>query len=328
MATSAWYGLVLVSVQRGDRDAFRERGTNFVDRFPQHAGRPAVLYGLAVGALERNDLREAQAWTQRLLRDHAASDYGTDALLKLAAAAGTRPDVARQAYRDLLTRTTPADVRADAWFGLAETSLAARDGAEAQRAAEGFLRDVPASDPRAARAHLILVRALQAQGQPDRALTAMDSFLRQFPRDAATPALELSRGQLLAGAQRWDAAQTGVRGGPARGRSRRGGGGRVQARRGAPRARRLRGAIGAYLSATYAYGDQPAWAARGLQGAAQSYVARQMLREAGIVLRKLAARPGVDPALVQWARDSLSRLGPARESGPAAPSGAAPAPKP
>ena len=104
VATSALYGLVLVSVQRGDRDAFRERGTSFVDRFPRHAASPAVLYGLVVGALDRNDLGEAQTWTQRLLREHAASDYGTDALVRLAAAAGTRPDVARQAYRDLLTR--------------------------------------------------------------------------------------------------------------------------------------------------------------------------------------------------------------------------------
>ena len=54
-----------------------------------------------------------------------------------------------------------------------------------------------------------------------------------------------------------------------------------------------------------------------------------MDREAGIVLRKLAARPGVDPALAQWARDSLARLGPAASPGPPAPAGRpAPAPKP
>ena len=328
VATSAWYGLVLVSVQRGDRDAFRERGTSFVDRFPRHPASPAILYGLAVAALDRNDLGEAQTWTQRLLREHAASDYGTDALVRLAAAAGTRTDVARQAYRDLLTRPAPADVRAEAWFGLAETALAAGDGAEAQRAAEGFLRDVPESDPRAVRAHLILVRALQAQGQPDRALAAMDGFLRQFPRDAATPALELSRGQLLAGAQRWDAAQQAFE--AARRADDPAVAAEAEFRLG--EALRARGdyeaAIGAYLSATYAYGEQPVWAAQGLQGAAQAYVARQMPREAAIVLRKLAARPGVDPALVQWARDSLGRLGPAANPSPAAPGGAAPAPKP
>jgi tetratricopeptide (TPR) repeat protein len=314
VATSAWYGLVLVSVQRGDRDAFRERGTNFVDRFPRHPAAPAVLYGLAAAAVDRNDLGEAQTWTQRLLREHATNDYGTDALVRLATAAGTRPDVARQAYRDLLTRSAPADVRADAWFGLAETALAAGDPVEAQRAAEGFLRDVPATDPRAARAHLLLVRALEAQGQKDRALTAMESFLRQFPRDAATSGLELHRGRLFAGAQRWDAAQQAFE---------------VARRADDPavaaeaefwlgEALRSRGdheaAIGAYLGATYAYPDSP-WAARGLQGAAQAYVARQMMREAAIVLRKLAARPGVDAALAQWARDSLARLGPAAPPG-------------
>jgi tetratricopeptide (TPR) repeat protein len=329
VATAAWYGLVLVSVQRGDRDAFRERGTNFVDRFPRHSAAPAVIYGLAVAALDRNDLGEAQAWTQRLLREHAASDYGTDALVRLAGAAGTRPDIARQAYRDLLTRPAPADVRVDAWLGLAETALVAGDGAEAQRAAEGFIRDVPAGDPRAARGHLILVRALQAQGQTDRALTAMDGFLRQFPRDAATPALELSRGQLLAGAQRWDAAQQAFEA------ARQSDDPAVAAEAEFRLGETLRargdneGAVGAYLSATYVYGDQPIWAARGLQGAAQAYVARQMPREAGIVLRKLAGWPGIDPALAQWARDSLGRLGAAANPSPAAPgSGLPPASKP
>jgi TolA-binding protein len=274
-----------------------------------------VLYGLAAAALDRKDLGEAQAWTQRLLREHAASDYGTDALLRLAAAAETRPDVARQAYRDLLARPGGGPARADAWFGLAETALAAGDGGEAQRAAEGFLREAPAGDPRAARANLVMVRALEAQGQKDRALTAMDTFLRQFPRDAATPGLELRRGQLLAEAKRWDAAQQAFE------VARRADDSRLAAEAEfwlgeALRARGdYEGAIGAYLGATYAYPESP-WAARGLQGAAQAYVARQMDREAGIVLRKLAARPGVDPALAQWARDSLARLGPAASPAP------------
>lgn len=329
VATSATYGLVLVAVQRGDRDAFRERGTSFVDRFPRHPGTPAVLYGLMVAALDRNDLGEAQSWTQRLLRDHATNDLGTDALLRLTAAAGSRPDVARQAYRDLLTRPVSADVRGDAWFGLAEIALAAGDAGEAQRAAEGFLRDAPAGDPRAARANLILVRAFQAQGQPDRALSAMDGFLRQYPGDTATPGLELGRGQLLMGAQRWDQARQAFE--VARRADDPAVAAEAEFRLG--ELHRTRGdyesALTAYLSATYAYGDQPIWAAQGLQGAAQSYVARQMPREAAIVLRKLAARPGVDPALAQWARDSLSRLGPAANPTPAPPGGsAAPAPKP
>jgi TolA-binding protein len=328
VATAANYGRVLVAVQRQDRDAFRERAADFVDRFPRHPAVPAVLYGLVADALERKDLAGGQAWTQRLLREHTASDYGTDALLRLAAAAETRPDVARQAYRDLLTRPGPGAARADAWFGLAETALAAGDGAEAQRAAEGFLREVPPSDSRAVRAHLVLVQALQAQGQGDRALVAIDNFLREYPKDAASAGLELRRGQLLAGAKRWDAAQQAFEAA----RRANDPGMAAEAEFWLGEALRQRGdyvaAISAYLSATYAYPDSP-WAARGLQGAAQSYVARQMDREAGIVLRKLAARPGVDPALAQWARDSLARLGPAAHPGPPAPAGRpAPAPKP
>ena len=53
------------------------------------------------------------------------------------------------------------------------------------------------------------------------------------------------------------------------------------------------------------------------------------MSQAAIVLRKLAARPGVDPALAQWVRDSLARLGPAASPGPVAPGGRpALAPKP
>jgi TolA-binding protein len=325
VATAAAYGLVLVAVKKGDRDAFRERGTTFVDRYPRHPAAPAVLYGLAAAALDRKDLVEGQVWVQRLLRESAANDLGTHALLRLAAAAEAqaRPDFARQAYRDLLARSTTPEIRTDAWFGLAESALAAGDGADAQRAAEGFLREVPAGDPRAAQAHLMLVRALEALGQRDRAVAAMESFQRQFPRDAATPALELRRGRLLAEARRWDQAQQAFEGArladdPALA---------AEAEFWLGEALRSRGqheaAIAAYLAATYGYPESP-WAARGLQGAAQAFVARQMPRDAAIVLRKLAARPGVDPALAQWAREALASLGPGASGAPPRPTGAAP----
>jgi hypothetical protein len=54
-----------------------------------------------------------------------------------------------------------------------------------------------------------------------------------------------------------------------------------------------------------------------------------MPRDAAIVLRKLAARPGVDPALAQWAREALASLGPGASAASAVPGGAPPpAPKP
>src|SRR5262249_36427985 len=155
----------------------------------------------------RNDVTVANAATHALLRVYATSAYGTDALIRFTQVPALRPEFTRQVYRDLLARSTPADVRADAWLGLADSSLSGGDAGEAQRAAEGFLKDAPAGDPRAVRAQLILAQALQAQGQTDKALTAMDTFPRQYPKDAATPTLELNRGHLLADAKRFDQAQ-------------------------------------------------------------------------------------------------------------------------
>jgi TolA-binding protein len=70
----------------------------------------------------------------------------------------------------------------------------------------------------------------------------------------------------------------------------------------------LEAAIAAYLGASSRY-PETTWAARGLQGAAQSYLARNMPREAAILLRQLTAQPAAEPALVEWARDGLRRLG-------------------
>jgi hypothetical protein len=72
-----------------------------------------------------------------------------------------------------------------------------------------------------------------------------------------------------------------------------------------------------YLAAAYVYADTMPWATRGLQGAVQSYLARQMPREASILLRKLLSRPGVEPDLAQWARWALAQLGPITGEDPA-----------
>jgi hypothetical protein len=118
---------------------------------------------------------------------------------RLAAAAETRRDVARQAYRDLLARPTPGDIRRDAWFGLAETALAAGDWRETQQAAEGFLREVAADDPRAVRANLVLVRALEAQGLPQ---GPAPGEVRAAPAAQQSSSGSLPRSQWLVSVQR------------------------------------------------------------------------------------------------------------------------------
>lgn len=310
IASNASYGLVLVAARRGDAIGFRERTIGFVDRYPANPLAGLVLYGLATATLESGDLGQGEGWVRRLAREHPDSEYVDDALMRLAQAADSRPALARQAYRDLLARRLPAETRATAAFGLAETALKLQDGAGAQQAAEEFLREAPAGDLRIVRAYALLVRALELQGRRDQALRATETFLARFPNDAQTPAFQLTRGQLLVAERRWDAAQKAFEAARDRG----------DAAVAAPAQYWLgealraqdqhEAAVASYLGATYLYPSTP-WAARGLQGAAESYLARKMGREAGIVLRKLAAIPGADPAVAQWARQVLAQLGPA-----------------
>ena len=60
-------------------------------------------------------------------------------------------------------------------------------------------------------------------------------------------------------------------------------------------------ALSEYLAAAYVYPDT-SWAARGLQGAIQTYLARQMPREALALLKKLQGRPGLAPALAKFTK--------------------------
>jgi tetratricopeptide (TPR) repeat protein len=318
VARAADYGLVLAAHRRRDDDAFRDRAGRFVDRFPADPAVPLMLYALALKSLERGALAEAQGWTQRLLREHETSEAGTDALLALAEAARQRPEVAVAAHAELLRRGTPPEVRLAAWLGLAEAAGLTGNHVESRRGAEGFIGEAPADDARLPHAHLLLLRATRLQGQREPALRAAETFLRRFPAHPEAPAVALARGQLLADEGRWEAAQAAFQA------ARDGGEPPVAAEAGfwLGEALRTRGeheaALAAYLGVTYLYPDSP-WAPRGLQGAAQSYVARQMVREAGIVLRKLALQPGVDAALAQWAREALGRLGPAAADDASAP---------
>jgi tetratricopeptide (TPR) repeat protein len=314
VAAPASYGLALVAWRRLDGDGFRERATAFVERHPTHPGVGPVLYALVTLALEGGDLDRADAWIKRLVRNQPQSEYATDALVGLATAAQGRPALARQAYRDLLARRPPAELRAEAQLGVAEAALALGDGADAVRALDDFLREAP-GDPRAPRAQAMLVRAHQAQGRRDQAIRAAEAFLARFPADPGASSILLTRGQLLLEARRLAEAQRAFetardRGDPSVAASAQFYLGEVLQAKNEHEA-----AIAAYLGATYLHPDTP-WAAQGLRGAAQSYVSRRMPREAGILLRKLAATPGGDPALAQWARQALAQLGAAAAADP------------
>ena len=305
----AQYGLVVSAWSRQDREAFRERATQFVDRYPNYPAVPPLLYALVANAADQDQVERTQAWVRRLVRLEPPSDYASDALGRLAMVARGRPAVLRDLYRDVLARSTVAEQRADAWIGLGESALVAGDFREAQQSAEGFLREA-AEDPRALRAQIVLLHAYQGQGQRGRALETASALLARFPDDPEAPTIQLTRGHLLFEERRWEAAQEAFlaardQGDAAVAAPAQFWLGQVLRARGDPE-----GAVGAYLAATYLYPGTP-WAARGLQGAAQAYVDRRMLREAGILLRKLVAAPGAEPALIQWARTALAQLGPA-----------------
>jgi tetratricopeptide (TPR) repeat protein len=317
IAVPATYALAVSAAGQRDAVAFRERATGFVDRYPSHEYAELLLYRLVGQAVERREPEQAESWTRRLARDKPASDLITDAWLLVAEASGRdRPALARQAYAELLARVRDPETRSMAWLGLAEAADALRDVPETQRALEGFLAEAPPAHPRAAEALLLLMRAYDSQGQRDRTLAMTDAFLARYPQHAQVPDVQLRRGYLLLITQQWDAARQALE------VAREGGEspvaapahvylGQLHLNRGEGDA-----ALSEYLAAAYVYPDT-SWAARGLQGAIQAYLARQMPREALALLKKLQARPGLDPELAKWAREGLARLGPVTGEDPA-----------
>ena len=322
-AVSAAYGLVLVAVQRRDQVAFRERAAAFVDGNAAHAATPALLCALVAGAIAGGELEPAAELVTRLARDHPKSQYLRGALAQLGAAAQEQPALCRRAYVEVLARPVSSEVRLDAWFGLTRAALTLGKAADAQRAAEAFLREAPSADPRIPSTFARLVRIHEVQGRDGLALRSAETFLTRFPSDPHVPRVELMRGRLLVAERQWEAARRSLeiardRGEPAVA---------AEAHFWLGETLRVRGdleaAIASYLGATTRY-PETIWAGRGLQGAAQSYLAGDMSTEAAILLRQLAAQPAAEPALVEWAREMLRRLG----AGPDRSPRGTPGPKP
>ena len=313
--TSAAYGLILVALQQGDAAAFRERATAFVDANFGYGATPTLLCALVTDSIARNEPERAGDWVIRLVRDHPQSEDARGALLRFGAAASGQPALRRRIYLEVLGRPVPDMLRLDAWFGLGEAALALRAAPDAQRAAETFLREAPGGDPRIPTTFARLVRIHEMQGREGLAIRASDAFLGRFPTDVNAPYVELIRGRLLVAAGRWEAAQRSLESARARGEPEIA----AEACFWLGEALRARGetdaAVAAYLGASTHY-PGTTWAARGLEGAARSYLARNMTREAVTVLRELAVQPAAEPALAEWARDGLRRLGADPDRGP------------
>jgi tetratricopeptide (TPR) repeat protein len=307
-AAAAAHGLVLVAIQRGDEAAFATRAAAFVDADPAHEAVPGLLCRLAATAVSRGEIERAERWVTRLVLDHPRSEHAREALRHFGAATEGRPGVGRRVYDAILARPVPDWLRLDALFGLAEAGLALGDAADAQRAAEAFLREAPAGDPRIPTAFARLVRIHEAQGRHGLALRTAESFLARFPDEPLGPRVELVRGRLLVAEGRWESAQRSLEAARDRGEPEVA----AEAHFWLGETLRARGDLGAatavYLGASRLY-PQTMWAARGLQGAARSYLDRGMPAEAAALLREITVQPAAEPALVDWARDGLRRLG-------------------
>jgi TolA-binding protein len=316
VAIPATYGLVVAAHRRRDPQLFRERATTFVERYPADAYSTVILYGLVRQAVERQELARAHDTLNRLLREQPKSELVPDALVLVADAARGTPAVARQVYAEILARLTDPSTRADTWLRLGEASLALRDGPGAERALEGFLREAPDHE-RAVDALVLLVQAAELQGQQDRVVVRIEDVLRRDPTHPFAPQMQLTRGHYYLVAQQWEQARVALEAARDTGEP------PVAARAHVYLGQLLRSrgehedAVVAYLGAAYLYPDESAWAARGLQGAVQSYLALSKAREASILLRKLLARPGVERDVTDWARDRLARLGPITGEDPA-----------
>ena len=306
-AAPAAYGLVLVAGRRGDEAAFRERAAAFVEAHAGHDAAPPLLCALTAAAIARGEAPNAAEWVKRLVRDHSRSQYAREALGRLAAATEGQPELRRRAYEETLAHPVTDELRLEAWLGLADAAFATGDAAAAQRGVEAFLREAPGADPRIPAAFSRLVRIHEAEGRRGLAVRAADAFLARFPTDSLVPFVELIRGRLLVAEAQWGPAWRSletarIRGVPTVA---------AEAHFWLGETLRLRGhheaAIAVYLGASVLHPDTT-WAARGLQGAAQSYLARNMPRDAAMLLRQLTEQPNAEPALVRWAQEALTHI--------------------
>src|SRR5262249_50122664 len=244
VAATAAYALALV--RKDDPPEFERRAGTFVAAYPTHRYAGILMARMVTGALNRGQAEMAYAWVRSLLERQADLQYVEDALIRLAETDYSQPELALRIYREVIGRVDDRAARLRARLGLAQAALRLGRSTDAREALEGFLSEAPADDPR-------------------------------------VPWAELQRGVLLVSLQRWDEAREALEAARASGLP-----------DVAPEAHvrlgelhRGRGehdqAVEEYVGATYLY-PSTAWAARGLQGAAKSYLDRKLFREARILL--------------------------------------------
>lgn len=309
LALAAEYGLAVAAARQGP-EQFRLRAQGLVDRAPDSPYTAALLYALSGLAIERGELGEADALVRRLVKDHGESEYGDDALFRVATVPHALPVIVRDALKELLARYPDSPFREEARYRLAEAAAALGEHETARRALEAFVAANP-EDLRVPQALVRLMETHEAQGRKDQAVATARTFLRRFGSHPLAPSVELARGRLLLAQREWKTARTALA-------AALGGDdptaahaqyllGELSREVGEPEQ-----AVADYMATAYLY-PQTAWAPRGLLGAAESYLALGRSREAEVVLKQLLARSDLPPELARRAREALAGLGGRRE---------------
>jgi TolA-binding protein len=309
IAAAAEYGLAAAAFNQGKKDEFVKLATPLLSRPDDPRITPHLLRGMGSMAAEDKRWPEARDLALRLTSRFPGHRAGAQALVDVgtAAAADAQWKLVREMY-ERLAKGYPAQVAGMGdRLAFAEALLRTGAPADARRELESFVKSSRA-DPRMPRALVLLAEAQEATGNRAAALDIYTRLGREYPREKEAGTVLLSAARLLQADGRWGEARPILERALDQGDARLVGEAAFQLGEGLRAAGQNEEAAEAYMTAAYA-APETSWGRRALLGAGQSFSALKQNDAAVIVYKKLAAIPGVEPELLNEARDRLKALG-------------------
>ena len=309
IAAAAEYGLGVVAFQRGDAAAFKTAALAVVNGAPSGPLTSRLLYALAGLAADAKDWTAALATGKRLVTEFPDDERADDALERVGAAAATEGvwPVSYEAYALLRQHYPRSPFIEDSRLTFAEAQVETGRAAEGRTVLEQLVT-LPPSDPRVARARVVLGRARELTGDRAGALEAYTAAAAAVPPSQWNAQTLVGYARLLTQAQRYDearallqpflktaSASVGAEGALALGETH-----EAQGEEAA--------AIEYFMTAAYLAPDSTA-GRRGLLAAGRAFATQKQPDAATIVYRKLLAQSDVPADLVSAARRGLAELG-------------------